>query len=61
MVALRILAVLVVLLVCGAAFGYILTRDRRYLRFGIQVLKFAGLAALAVFALLALERVAIVL
>jgi hypothetical protein len=60
-VALRFLAVLTVLAVAGAALGYLLTRDRRYLRFGLQVLKYAGLIALAVLALFALEEIAVVL
>jgi hypothetical protein len=56
MLALRIAGILVVLLVVGAIVAYFLTRDRRYLRFGFQVFKYALIFALLVFGLLILER-----
>ena len=56
MLALRIAGILVVLLVAGAIVAYFLTRDRRYLRFGFQVFKYALIFALLVFGLLILER-----
>jgi len=57
MLALRFAGVLVVLIVAGSVVVYFLTRDRRYLRFGFQVFKYALVFALLVFGLLILERV----
>ena len=57
MLALRIAGILVVLIVVGSVVGYVLTRDRRYLRFAFQVFKGALVFALLVFGLLILERV----
>jgi len=57
MLALRIAGILVVLIVVGSVVTYFLTRDRRYLRFGFQVFKYALVFALLVFGLLILERV----
>ena len=56
MLALRIAGILVVLIVAGSIVTFLLTRDRRYLRFAFQVFKYALLFALLVFGLLILER-----
>ena len=61
MLALRILAVLVVLLVGGALVTFLFTRDRRFLRFAWRVLKYGLVVAAIVLALFALERIAIAL
>ena len=55
MLALRIAGILVVLIVAGSVVSYLLTRDRRYLRFAFQVFKYALIFALLVFGLLVLE------
>jgi len=55
-VALR-LAGFLVLVVIGASFvTYLATRDRRWLRFGWQTLKYSLVLTLIVLAFLALER-----
>ena len=59
MLALRILAVLVVLLVGGALVAFLFTRDRRFLRFVWRALKYGLVVAAVVLALFALERIAI--
>ena len=56
MLALRIAGVLVVLVTAAGLVLYILTRDRKYLRFAFQVFKYAVIFALLVFGLLILER-----
>ena len=56
MLALRIAGILVVLVTVGGFVAYLLTRDRKYLRFAIQVFKYALIFALLVFGLLILER-----
>jgi hypothetical protein len=57
--ALRILAVLAVLLVGGALVAFLFTRNRRFLRFAWQTFKYAVIVAAIVLALLALERIAV--
>ncbi|HMW18582.1 MAG TPA: hypothetical protein PKN13_04080 [Accumulibacter sp.] len=57
---LRLLAVLTALTVAGSAVIYLLTRDPRYLRLSWQVFRFAVIVALLIFALMVLERVAII-
>lgn len=59
MLALRILAVLVLLVVGGAIGAFAFTRDRKYLRFAWRVVKYGLVATALVLALLALERVAV--
>jgi len=59
MLALRIAGILVVLIVFGSVVVYFLTRDRRFLRFGFHVFKYALVFALLVFGLLIAERVLI--
>ena len=56
MLALRIAAILAVLATVTGIILYLLTRDRKYLRFGFQVFKYAVIFALLVFGLLMLER-----
>ena len=59
MLALRVVAVLAVLVVGGALVAFLFTRDRRYLRFAAQALKYAVIVTALVLALFALERVAV--
>jgi hypothetical protein len=54
--ALRIAGILVLLVVAGSAVTFLVTRDRRYLRFALQVFKYALIFALLVFGLMILER-----
>jgi hypothetical protein len=56
MLALRIAGILVVLVTAGGAILYLLTRDKKYLRFAFNVFKYALIFALLVFGLLILER-----
>jgi len=58
MLILRILGALLVITVGASAAVYLVTKDRRWLRFSWQILKF-GVAIILIFlALLALERLA---
>jgi hypothetical protein len=61
MLALRIAAILTVLATAAGIVLYLLTRDRKYLRFAFQVFKYAAIFALLVFGLLVLERVIVLL
>ncbi len=56
MLALRIAAVLAALATAAGIILYLLTRDRKYLRFAYQVFKYALIFALLIFGLLILER-----
>jgi hypothetical protein len=56
MLALRIAAILAVLATAAGIVLYLLTRDRKYLRFAFQVFKYTLIFALLVFGLLILER-----
>ena len=56
MLALRFAAILVVLVTAAGVVLYLLTRDRKYLRFAFQVFKYALIFALLVFGLLMVER-----
>jgi hypothetical protein len=58
MLALRIVGILVVLATLVGMTLYLLTRDRRYLRFAVRLLQVAVIFALFLFGLLALERLA---
>ncbi|HEX9451718.1 MAG TPA: hypothetical protein VF934_09930 [Burkholderiales bacterium] len=61
MLILRILGALLVITVGASVAVYLVTKDRRWLRFSWQILKF-GLAIILIFlALLALERLATVI
>jgi len=57
---LRLLAVLTVIAVAVGVGAFLLTRDSRYLRFSWRLFRYALIVALMVFALLILERVAII-
>jgi len=56
MLALRIAGILVVLVTVGAVVVFLLTREKKYLRFAYNVFKYALIFALLVFGLLILER-----
>jgi hypothetical protein len=58
---LRILGALVVITVGASVAVYLVTKDRRWLHFSWQVLKAGLIILLIFFALLALERFAIVM
>jgi hypothetical protein len=47
---------LVVLVTAGGVVLYLLTRDKKYLRFSLRTFKYALIFALLVFGLLILER-----
>ena len=57
---LRLLAVLTGLTVAGGVVAFLLTRNTAYLRFALRLLRYAVVVALLVFALLILERVAVI-
>ncbi|MCM8610970.1 hypothetical protein [Accumulibacter sp.] len=57
---LRLLAVLTVLAVAAGAALFVFTRDRRYLTFSWRLLRYSLLIALLVFALMIIERVAVI-
>ena len=57
MLALRVVAILVVLAALAGLALYLFTRDRRYLRFAVRLLQVAVIFALFLFGLLALERI----
>lgn len=59
MLVLRILGALLVIGVGASIAVYLVTRDRRWLRFSWQILKLGLIIILISFALLALERFAI--
>jgi len=56
MLALRIVGIVVVLVTAGSLVLYLLSRDRKYLRFAYRVFTYALIFALLVLGLLALER-----
>ena len=60
MVLLRILAVVTLLLVSGSVLAYVFTRESRYLHFARRVFVGAVVVALLLFALLLLERLAVI-
>lgn len=57
---LRLLAVLTLLAVIVGVAAYLLTRNRWYLQFSYRLFRYAVVVALLVFALLILERVAVI-
>lgn len=59
MLILRILGALLIITVGASAAVYLVTKDRRWLRFSWQVVKFGFIIILVFLALLALERLAI--
>lgn len=60
MLILRLLAVLVVICVAGGVVAYLLTGDKKYVRFSWRIFRYALIVALLVFALMILERVAVI-
>ena len=57
---LRLLAVLTVISVAGGVVAYLLTRNPKYLQFSWRLFRYSLIVALLVFALMILERVAII-
>ena len=57
---LRLLAVLTVISVAGGVVAFLLTRNNKFLSFSWRVFRYALIVALLVFALLILERVAVI-
>jgi hypothetical protein len=57
---LRLVGVLTLLLVGGGLAAYLLTGNPKYVRFSWRVFRYAVMIALLVFALLILERVAVI-
>ena len=57
---LRLLAVLTGLCVAGGVAAFLLTRNAKYLQFSWRLFRYAVIVALVVFALLILERVAVI-
>ena len=61
MLVLRLVAVLVGIALAVYILLWLFTRNRKYLRFAFRVFQFAVFAALIVLALMALERVAVLI
>ena len=59
MLVLRILGALLVIAVGASAAVYLVTKDRRWLRFSWQILKFGLIILLIILALFLLERLAV--
>jgi nucleoside recognition membrane protein YjiH len=59
LLVLRIVAYVAVILIGAAVAAFLFTRDRRFLRFAWQVLKYGLVFAGVVLALFALERLAV--
>jgi hypothetical protein len=57
---LRLVAILVVIAIGVGIVLFLLTGNRKHLKFALQLLKWAVIFALLVFALLALERLVVV-
>ena len=55
-VALRVIGFLVLIAIGASVVTFLVTKDRRWLRFGWQVLKYSVIVALIALAVLALER-----
>ena len=58
-VAFRILGFIVLVVIAASGITYLVTRDRRWLRFGWQLFKYSVVLALIVLAFVVLERVII--
>jgi hypothetical protein len=58
-VAFRILGFIVLVVIAASGITYLITRDRRWLRFGWQLFKYSVVLALIVLAFVVLERVII--
>ena len=61
MLVLRLVAVLVGIALAVSILLWLFTRNRKYLRFAFRVFQFAVFAVLIVLALMALERVAVLI
>lgn len=61
MLALRIIGLLVALTVGASVVTFLVTQDRRWLRFAFQAFKYGVLVALLIVGLLALERAFVVI
>ena len=59
MLVLRILGALLVIAVGASAAVYLVTKDRRWLRFSWQILEFGLIILLIILVLFALERLAV--
>lgn len=57
---LRLLAVLTAISVAGGVGAYLLTGNRKYLQFSWRLFRYSLIVALLVFALMILERVAVI-
>lgn len=57
---LRLLAILTALTVAGGVGAFLLTRNPKYLQFSWRLFRYAVIVALLIFALLILERVAVI-
>jgi hypothetical protein len=57
---LRLLAILTMITIVGSIVTYALTRNGWYLQFAWRIFRYAIIVALLVFALLILERVAVI-
>lgn len=57
---LRLLGILTLIAVGGGLVAYVLTRNPKYVHFSWRVFRYAVVVALLVFALLILERVAVI-
>ncbi len=60
MLILRLLAVVVVIAVIGGIVAYLFTGESRFIRFAWRVFRYALIVALLIFALMVLERVAVI-
>ncbi|MBW7901663.1 MAG: hypothetical protein H3C26_09310 [Rhodocyclaceae bacterium] len=60
MLILRLLAVVVVIAVIGGIVAYLFSGDRKFVQFSWRVFRYALFVALLIFALLVLERVAVI-
>lgn len=57
---LRLLAIVTVIAVAGGVAAYFLTRNPKYLKFSWGLFRYAIIVALLIFALLFIERVAVI-
>lgn len=57
---LRLLGVLTVIAVAGGIVAYLFTRDGRYLQFSWRLFRYSLIVALLLFALLIVERLALI-
>lgn len=60
MYVLRLLAVILMIAVGAGLLAYVLSKDRKYLAFAWRLFRWGIVFALAIFALMVLERVAVI-